>query len=335
MKPTPASTSKTMKTQKQCRAQFHRDCQSFQNFSISFQCKSRRLVALPKVKVSTPTQQRRMDTAMPSFQMPSSPRYGADLVRPEYDFESWDVKVVCGPFRWYLHKNVLRKCRYFSGLLPARSGDSEVKSTIHLNNHIASQIAQVIRFMYYHEYPGADYDHENPLYGDSLLTNTAMYMAGASVDHRGMMRFATQHIETWAKAVFPDAPISGMADGGQTGQGARSVYVDSPLYKAVCTSNGLMDYAVLRLVYPLHRSLTIVYDQPNNIQFGPLQGLRVALIRFVATALPMLAISPAFQAHFRNEWLRPLQSPFHPKNLADRSLADWISAGLKQTLPQG
>ncbi|CAK7239937.1 MAG: hypothetical protein STHCBS139747_001372 [Sporothrix thermara] len=243
---------------------------------------------------------------------------------PNYDVTGWDVKVVCGPYRWYLHKDVLRKCRYFSSLLSQRSEDSEAGSTICLSNHNAGQLAQVLRFMYYYDYPGADYDSKNPLYGDSLLTNTVMYIAGASVDHRGMMRFATRHIESWTNAVFPGSATKSTTEAqGKQRQRELSVYAKSPLYEAVCDANGLLDYAVLRLVHPLHRSLTIVYEQPTEKHAGLLKDLRVVLIRFVATALPLLATNAAFQAHFRNEWLRPLQSQFHGAAFAKRSLADW------------
>ncbi|CAK7205907.1 hypothetical protein SEUCBS139899_008687 [Sporothrix eucalyptigena] len=244
---------------------------------------------------------------MPHYIEPVSPR-------PRFDASNWDVKVTCGEFCWYLHKVILRKCRYFSAILPINCEDDEELSSIELNSHDPGQLSQVLRFMYYFDYPGAVYDHLNPLFGDSVLTNTAMYLAGASVGHHGMMQFATRHIDKWTDAVFPLSTSRKLK--WQQGAGASMVHLssspNSPLYEAVCDSDSTMDHTILRLVDPLYRALRIVYEQPMAVWANALLGLRVALIRFVVTALPLLAVNASFQAHFRNEWERPIhQRPVH------------------------
>lgn len=177
-------------------------------------------------------------------------------------------------------------------------------SVIELHSHCPGQLSSVLQFMYFFEYPGAEHDPDQPLYGDSLLTNTAMFVAGVSVGHQGMMQYARKNIIKWANAVLPGSGSTDEADG--EGRAATPVHSrDSPLGLAIWSS-GQLDYAILRLADPLLRALTIVYEQPLAVRAGPLYQLRLVLVRFVAAALPFLAVNAAFRAHFRNEWERPL-----------------------------
>lgn len=241
--------------------------------------------------------------------------------RRHYTPEGWNVKVVCNSFEWHLHKYILRKCNYFSAFLPVSQLDKTSTSVIELHDHCPGQLASVLRFMYFYDYPSAEYDPSQPLYGDSLLTNTAMYVAGASVGHQGLMEHAKRHIKKWSIAVLP-----ALADEADRDERATIVVAsssESPLGQAI-RSSGQMDYAILRLADPLLRSLTIVYEQPLAARAGPLFNLRLVLVRFVAAALPFLAVNAAFRAHFRNEWERPLSFPSTGSRLQDRSAIDDI-----------
>lgn len=206
----------------------------------------------------------------------------------------------------------MRRCRYFSSFLPVYGLDDPSPRVLALHRHCPGQLASVIHFMYYFHYPGADYDPQEPLYGDSLLTNTAMYVAGASVGHHGMMAFALRKIDAWVKAVSAARPAEGVASGGgSSGSGGGGDSGDAPLHQAARWP-GTMEYALLRLAAPLRRALAIVYEQPLPVRAGPLFDLRVVLVRFVAVALPLLAVSGAFRAQFRNEWDCPLPAPPPP-----------------------
>ncbi|KJR80629.1 uncharacterized protein SPSK_05195 [Sporothrix schenckii 1099-18] len=245
--------------------------------------------------------------------------------RRHYTTEGWNVKIVCNSVEWYLHKYILRKCHYFSAFLPVSELDDGSVSVIELHNHCAGQLANVLRFMYFFEYPGAEYDPRQPLYADSLLTNTAMYVAGASVGHRGMMQYAKKHIIKWSNAVLPGSTSMDESDGDNRMSASIPSRSESPLGLAV-RSSGQMDYAILRLADPLLRSLTIVYEQPLTVRAGHLYNLRLVLVRFVAAALSFLAINEAFRAHFRNEWERPLSLPPSDDRPQGRTVIDDIVA---------
>ncbi|KAL1903056.1 hypothetical protein Sste5346_000340 [Sporothrix stenoceras] len=222
----------------------------------------------------------------------------------QYTHDGWNVKVVCNSVEWHLHKVILRKCQYFSAFLPVAEVDDGSICVIELHNHCPGQLSSILRFMYFFEYPGAEYDPYQPLYGDSLLTNTAMFVAGVSVGHQGMMQYALKHIIKWTNTVLLGSGSTEEAEGEERTATPMSSR-DSPLGLAIWSS-GQMDYAILRLAEPLLRSLTIVYEQPLAVRAGPLYKLRLILVRFVAAALPFLAVNAAFRAHFRNEWERPL-----------------------------
>ncbi|EPE05807.1 hypothetical protein F503_08338 [Ophiostoma piceae UAMH 11346] len=243
--------------------------------------------------------------------------------RPQLGDKDTDIRVECGPLTWFLHRQVLQTCPFFADLFPPPGPPNGIDNVIKLHGHVPEQLANVLYFMYCKEYPGADYDPKDPLIGDSVLTNTAMYLAGASVGYQDMMLFAVRKIEAWSAAVLAgraqDRDRRSLATDnkgdGETGNIGVGIDIKAdigfdnlgPLQRAVQRQyDGTMDYALLRLADPLRRSLRIVYEQPPEVRQGLLLSLRLALVRFVDVALPYLATNESFRAHFRNEWMQPL-----------------------------
>ena len=124
------------------------------------------------------------------------------------------------------------------------------------------------RLIFGAEFEHGDMDPQFPLETGCIVTNVAMFIAGASVMCRDMMDMAVDNIEDITETVENIAPTLAHID------------VDS-------------------FQEPVHRALLIMYEQPDQ---WLLRALRLAMSRFVTSFYGFMILNQNWAPRYKEAW---------------------------------
>ncbi|KAK7738475.1 telomerase inhibitor [Cytospora paraplurivora] len=191
--------------------------------------------------------------------------------------DGYDVVIVCGELRWYVHRYVLeRMSEFMQEYLPPEAEDGRpVVWYLNPKKWHGPMLSNVLRYMYveaYHvvtpEYDNCDYDADNPLDTESINLNVNYFVAGASVHCRPMMDHALSRLEEAREEIR------------EVADNIRHANLDS-------FQSGILG------------GLLSMWDQPDQWR---LLSLRIVMGKLMAVAFPIILQSPHWATKYKPSW---------------------------------